>query len=117
MRGFFSVAGGSSGGFAGSGLRILPFLSRESEGSAEWASRPISSLKLHGWTTRGEDWEARETRRCLSADDDVGGLKAKTEEEGTPSAWAETIVIELARDGYEASEPATPDATDASLLR
>lgn len=56
----------------------------------DW-SKPISSLKHHGWTTRGEDGDASETRLCFNAvrlaegaaEIGKGALKEKVEEDGT----------------------------------
>jgi hypothetical protein len=59
--------------------------------------KPISSLKLHGWTSLGDDGDASDTRRCLSAEtaaDEGGGgetgngaLNENVEEDGsTPLA-------------------------------
>jgi len=101
--------GASSGGFEGSPLRFLSEAERglsvgkvEDEGSADCASRPISSLKLHGWTTLGEAWEANDTRRCLRAValvDDVcatgkGALKEKMDAEGAVLAIGSVLFVE-----------------------
>ena len=40
----------------------------------------VSSLKLHGWTRRGAEGRARETRLCLRAG--KGALKAKSSADG-----------------------------------
>lgn len=43
----------------------------------------VSSLKLHGWTRRGAEGRARETRLCLRAG--KGALKAKSSADGMSS--------------------------------
>lgn len=54
-------------------LRIFPRFSG-------WWSMEVSSLKHHGWTMRGAEGRARETRLFLRAG--KGALKAKSSADG-----------------------------------
>lgn len=79
-------------------LRILPFFSGtevEVEGvEVSLDCSPISSLKLNGLTSLGEDGEARDTRLCFSAETlpadagetGKGALNEKVDVDGMPFA-------------------------------
>ena len=53
-------------------LRIFPFFSGTSwqfvDVEVAWESKPVSSRKLQAWTTRGDDWDASDTRLCFKAE-------------------------------------------------
>jgi len=85
-------------------LRIFPFFSgildEDDAASVVWESKPISSRKLHGWTTRGDEGDASETRRCFNAftvaevagDTGNGALKENVDEEGIAFACGWLLV-------------------------
>lgn len=91
-------AGSSSAGNERSILRIFPFFSGPDVGA--FACSPISSRKLYGWTRRGDEGDAKDTRLCLRAETPAaemgnGALKEKVDSDGRPLGPWEVVVLSV----------------------